>query len=300
LTGRIGGISTWKDYSNSISYKSLFNSNYIRYFASHNKMAYTTKDVSTPGTLDYKVYFFQDGKHISPFHDIPLWADKEKKIGNFVLEIPKGTQPKLEISKLDYFNPIKQDTKNGKLRNVAIKYPFNYGAFPQTWENPAVVHPDTNAKGDVDPLDVVDISQRVGITGEVRHVKVLGTYAMIDEGETDWKIIAIDVEDPNASKINDASDIEKVLPGKMKEVFEFLRDYKIPDGKPANQFAYNSELKGRDFALKVINENHHEWHVLMKEGHSAISSHHAIGHPENKSHFRVSHDDAATKLNIKA
>jgi len=33
------------------------------------------------------------------------------------------------------------------LRNVAIKYPFNYGAVPQTWESPNFVHPDTQAKG---------------------------------------------------------------------------------------------------------------------------------------------------------
>jgi len=33
------------------------------------------------------------------------------------------------------------------LRVVALKYPFHYGAFPQTWENPGWVHPDTKAKG---------------------------------------------------------------------------------------------------------------------------------------------------------
>jgi inorganic pyrophosphatase len=88
------------------------------------------------------------------------------------------------------------------LRYVAYKYPFNYGAFPQTWENPEFVHPDTKAKGDNDPVDVVEISGTVRNTGEIRQVKVLGTYAMIDEGETDWKIVVIDVTDPAASKIN--------------------------------------------------------------------------------------------------
>lgn len=33
-------------------------------------------------------------------------------------------------------------------------------------------------------------------------VKVLGTLALIDEGETDWKIIAINVEDPEAENYN--------------------------------------------------------------------------------------------------
>lgn len=35
--------------------------------------------------------------------------------------------------------------------------------------------------------------------GEVIQVKVLGTLALIDEGETDWKVIAINIEDPEAA-----------------------------------------------------------------------------------------------------
>lgn len=38
--------------------------------------------------------------------------------------------------------------------------------------------------------------------GEVIKVKVLGILAMIDEGETDWKVIAINVEDPEANDLN--------------------------------------------------------------------------------------------------
>lgn len=33
-------------------------------------------------------------------------------------------------------------------------------------------------------------------------MKVLGILAMIDEGETDWKVIAINVEDPEANEMN--------------------------------------------------------------------------------------------------
>jgi len=260
-------------------------------------MAYSTKESAAPETTDYKLYFFaKDGTPVSPFHDIPLWADESKKIANFVLEIPKGTQPKLEISKADYLNPIKQDVKNGKLRYVAYKYPFNYGAFPQTWENPAFVHPDTKAKGDMDPLDVVDLSEAVGKTGDVRQVKILGTYAMIDEGETDWKVVVIDVNDPKANELNDIADIEKVLPGKMNEVFTFLRDYKIPDGKPANTFAYDGELKNREFALKIVEENNHEWNTLIKDGHEKIST----AHTQGESKFKVSGTDASAKVPVKA
>ena len=33
------------------------------------------------------------------------------------------------------------------------------------------------------------------------EVKVLGTLAMIDDGETDWKLIVIDVSDPLAGEV---------------------------------------------------------------------------------------------------
>lgn len=33
-------------------------------------------------------------------------------------------------------------------------------------------------------------------------MKVLGVLAMIDEGETDWKVIVINVDDPEAKDFN--------------------------------------------------------------------------------------------------
>jgi len=44
--------------------------------------------------------------------------------------------------------------------------------------------------------------KQVGKRGEIKQVKVLGILAMIDEGETDWKVIAIDNKDPMADKMN--------------------------------------------------------------------------------------------------
>lgn len=223
-------------------------------------MAYSFQPISEVGKENYLGYFKKGWLPVSPWHDIPLFADHEKKVANFVLEIPRGTQPKLEINKELPLNPIKQDIKNGKLRNVAIKYPFNYGAFPQTWENPNFVHPDTNAKGDNDPVDACEIGSNEGQTGEIRQVKILGTFAMIDEGETDWKVIVIDVNDPLAAKYNDITDVD---PEKLNEVFTFLRDYKVPDGKPQNKFAFDNKPQNREFALKVIEETHNDWKKLV-------------------------------------
>lgn len=41
------------------------------------------------------------------------------------------------------------------------------------------------------------------------QVKPLGVLAMIDDGELDWKVIAINAEDPKASSVNDIEDVER-------------------------------------------------------------------------------------------
>lgn len=73
-------------------------------------------------------------------------------------------------------------------------------------------------------------------------------------GETDWKLIAIDVNDPIADQINDVPDVEKFFPGLLKATIEWFRIYKIPDGKPENNFAFNGEAKPAAFALNVVDE----------------------------------------------
>jgi len=181
-----------------------------------------------------------------------------------VVEIPRGTNAKLEISTAEDQNPIKQDVKNGKLRYVADVNGFkgyfcNYGAFPQTWEDPNYTHPETQCKGDKDPLDVVEIGEAVHKTGDVVEVKVLGVLALIDEGETDWKVICIDVHDPQAAAINDIADIEKIKPGYLQKAYEWFRDYKVPDGKPQNKFAFDGKTQPRAYALQVVKENHELW-----------------------------------------
>ena len=62
----------------------------------------------------------------------------------------------MEIATGEPFNPIKQDTKNGKLREYTWgDMMFNYGAMPQTWEDPEHITEGTGCKGDNDPIDVV-------------------------------------------------------------------------------------------------------------------------------------------------
>ena len=110
----------------------------------------------------------------------------------------------------DRTNPIKQDTKKGALRFYPYNINWNYGFLPQTWEDPA--HKNEGAGdvfGDNDPVDVVEISSTALEMGGVYQVKCVGAYAMIDDGELDWKVIAINTADPMAEKINDVEDVER-------------------------------------------------------------------------------------------
>jgi len=226
--------------------------------------------VGAPNTFDYKVYLSDSktGQVQSFFHDLPLYANSDRNVFNMVVEIPRWTNAKLEISKSEPFNPIVQDTKKGKLRFVRNCFPhhgyiWNYGAFPQTWEDPSHMHAETKAKGDNDPLDVCEIGEAVGYVGQVKQVKILGIMALLDEGETDWKVLVIDVNDPLAPKLNDIEDVERHLPGLIRASNEWFRIYKIPDGKPENMFAFSGEAKNKKYALEIILECHEAWKRLV-------------------------------------
>lgn len=234
---------------------------------------YSTVEKGTASTGDYRMFFKNsDGKLISPFHDIPLVAATQEngnRLYNMIVEIPRWTQAKMEIATKEPLNPIKQDVKKGKLRYVHNCFPYhgyiwNYGALPQTWENPSFKDPHTNAKGDNDPIDVCEIGSLTLGRGQVVPVKVLGVMALIDDGETDWKLIVIKADDPLAGKLNDIDDVEQHMPGLMKATHDWFKIYKKPDGKPFNTFAFNGQAKNAEFATKIINETHDQWKALMK------------------------------------
>ncbi|CAO3589439.1 unnamed protein product [Absidia cylindrospora] len=220
-------------------------------------------------TRSHRIYIRKDGQLISPFHDIPLYANEEQTIMNMVVEIPRWTNAKLEIATGEKMNPLKQDVKKGKLRFVRNCFPYkgyiwNYGALPQTWEDPTHVNPDTKAKGDNDPIDVCEIGEQIGYPGQVKQVKVLGVMALLDEGETDWKLIAIDIKDPMANVVNDIDDVKTHFPELIHATHHWFKIYKMPDGKPANHFAFGGQCKDKAYAHSVIQETHEAWQRLIQ------------------------------------
>lgn len=223
-----------------------------------------TESMGEDNTFSYRLLFKKaSGDPLSPWHDIPLYPTGDKNVVTFVNEIPRGEQAKMEIALDEEYNPIKQDIKKGELR--FYKYGpslVNYGAMPQTWEDPGNLNPDLNVSGDGDPLDVTEIGSKVMPFGAVYPVKVLGTLALLDEGEVDWKVIAINVDDPAASQVNNIDDVENVMPGRIAEIRDWFRYYKTAEGKGENEYGYNGEAQDLDVTLEVIEETHQSWKDL--------------------------------------
>lgn len=207
---------------------------------------------------EYKIFFFKNNVCISPLNDISIYPNNSNKyIVNMIVEIPKNTRKKLEINTKEEFNPLVYDKKNNKIREIQYKngYPENYGAIPQTWENPDIPDFYTGIKGDNDPLDCFDISNIEANAGDVIEIKVLGCIAMIDQNEMDWKIIGINCKDILSQKYNEINDVPK---DKIDNIIDFLKNYKISEGKPENTF-YKDILWGRQITLNIIENKHNEW-----------------------------------------
>jgi inorganic pyrophosphatase len=207
-----------------------------------------------------EIYFYHNYTKISPWHDINLKHDDHHY--NMITEIPKWTRAKMEIELNKEFNPIKQDIEEGRPREYKWgDMMFNYGVLPQTWENPNIIYKQTGKKGDGDPLDIIDIGVLQKQIGSIYPVKILGVLPMIDQGETDWKIISICVKDPMAPKLNDLSDIKKYIPGLLSAIKLWFRKYKLPTKGIENKFS--GDYEDKEYAISVIEEaNEHYLNLL--------------------------------------
>lgn len=206
-----------------------------------------------------------DGALISPWHDVPYAASSvdgsDERLLHFVCEIPVGTTAKHEIHKSVPFNPVIQDVKKGKPRFYAYGPSIvNYGAIAQTWEDPKFITKETGFGGDNDPVDVLQINSRPCFVGEIMPVRVLGCLALVDDDETDWKLIVVDARDEATAGFKD---IEDVPVERVSELREWFRVYKTAEGKGPNKFGLEEKAMGAAFAMAVADETHELWRTMQ-------------------------------------
>ena len=162
------------------------------------------------------------------WHEVSL-GDKAPDVINTIIEIPKGSYNKYEIDKKTGL--IALDRANYS----AAPYPFDYGFAPQTyWE-------------DNDPLDIIVLTTFPLNPGILVAVRPVAVFDMIDDGDSDMKIIAVPAGDKRWDDVQDLADLNK---HNLKEYEHFFQTYKALKGKPAP--VETRGYKGRDEAHKII------------------------------------------------
>ncbi len=145
---------------------------------------------------------------MSPWENIPI-GENAPEIVNVIIEIPKGSQNKYEFDeKLGVF-------KLDRVIYGSYHYPLDYGFIPGTRSE------------DGDHLDALVMGSDPLFTGCLAEVRPIGRLDMIDSGEPDAKILAVQVNNPRFSTIKDIKDIESSNPHLLKEIVNFFETYKI-------------------------------------------------------------------------
>lgn len=60
-------------------------------------MSYTTRKIAAANTLEHRIFIEKDGQLVSPWHDIPLYANEQQTVLNMVVEVPRWTNAKMEV-----------------------------------------------------------------------------------------------------------------------------------------------------------------------------------------------------------
>jgi inorganic pyrophosphatase len=166
---------------------------------------------------------------LHPWHGISPGTDAPR-IVNAIIEIPKGSKGKFEIDKPSGL--LKLD----RVLFSSVIYPANYGFIPQTYCD------------DHDPLDILVFS-----SVELPHLcllqaRVIGVMRMVDQGETDDKILAIAENDISVNYINELNELPPHITLEMQRFFE---DYK----KLEHKEVVVEEFSERDKAYTIIEES---------------------------------------------
>ena len=135
-----------------------------------------------------------------------------------VVEIPAGTLQKWEVEKPS--GKLVWERKDGKPRVVRFAgYPGNYGMIPRT----LLAKKDG---GDGDPLDVLVLGPQRP-RGAVLKARPIGVIRLLDRGEKDDKILAVDTEGPFA-QVRTLAGLRTDRPGLAEHVGSFFAAYKGP------------------------------------------------------------------------
>jgi len=262
-------VAAFDDDTDLVESKPTLGKRQIRFSEVVVTVAFETAAVATAEAVtavadgkdkDYRVRLRNAaGDQVSPWHDVPLRSAEEGFL-NMVVEVPRMTQRRMEVSTTEAYNPI---AHGGDYQGPIS---WNFGMFPQTWASPSLQNGELGASGNDEPIDVVEIGSSALPTGSIAQVWVLGALAMLDDNGLGWKVICISKGDPLAEELQDIGDVEEKCPGVISSIREWLRwcKCKKPDEKPQSGFGFDEQAVDRARTQQVLTETHKAWQWLCE------------------------------------
>jgi inorganic pyrophosphatase len=149
-----------------------------------------------------------------------------------IIECPKGTQKKYEISKTT--NLLILD----RVLHSSVVFPQDYGFIPGTYAS------------DDDPLDIIVLISSPTVPVTLVKSKPIGVLVMEDEKGLDEKILAVAIDDPFYNNYNDSIELPKHI---LNEIQEFFRTYKnLENQKYANVKKWEQKAYAHEIILSCI------------------------------------------------
>jgi inorganic pyrophosphatase len=136
------------------------------------------------------------------------------------VEISKGSSDKYE------YNPIKKKLELDRVLSVAMHYPEKYGFIPET------LAPDG------DELDSLCLTEKIGEIGNYIEARIIGALRMIDDGESDDKLILVDNDE---SELNYIQNLEDVSEKRKNKIFHFFSHYKDLENKKVEVLEFKNK-----------------------------------------------------------
>lgn len=173
---------------------------------------------------------FERSGALSPWHDVQPGGDLLPQQFNAVIEIPLGSSNKYELDKATGL--LRLD----RVLHSAVYYPANYGFIPQTLAD------------DGDPLDVLVLGAEPVYPLTLVAARAIGLMTMKDQEETDHKIVAVHVNDPEYSSYRD---VHQLPPHRLAVLKRFFEDYKSLEHKRV----VVDDIMPVEFAYPVIEQS---------------------------------------------
>lgn len=147
-----------------------------------------------------------------------------------VIEISKGSKIKYELDKET--GVLKLD----RILYTSTHYPANYGFVPRSFAE------------DGDPLDVLVLCSEIIAPMSLVRCYPIGVICMLDNGDPDYKVIAIPFEDPTYNSYKDISELPTHI---FDEMSHFFKVYKTLEGKETAI----DEILGKEKAVDIVDDS---------------------------------------------